>query len=192
MKAKEYLKKYVEDAKRTEPNRQQIIFDPEALALAIGMFIGAGNVLDQIKKYVFYGKPIKYDELKSHLDMVNGCSELLFDKERNDGSFAFNMDVVPVNDRLFHSVIGIATEATELVEAMKNGFPDDVNLLEEFGDLNWYEGIGIDELGGSFDEVLETNIRKLKHRYPEKFSHQSAQERDIEGERQILSSLAKG
>ena len=87
------------------------------------------------------------------------------------------MDVVPVNDRLFHSVIGIATEATELVEAMKNGFPDDVNLLEEFGDLNWYEGIGIDELGGSFDEVLETNIRKLKHRYPEKFSHQSAQER---------------
>jgi len=192
MEAKEYLKKYVEDAKRTESNRKQIIFDPEALALAIGMFIGAGNILDQIKKYVFYGKPIKYDKLKKHLDAVNGCSELVFDKERDDGSYAFNMDVVPVNDRLFHSVIGIATEATELVEAMKNGFPDDVNLLEEFGDLNWYEGIGIDELGGSFDEVLETNIRKLKHRYPEKFSHQSAQERDIEGERQILSSLAKG
>ena len=58
MEAKEYLKKYVEDAKRTESNRKQIIFDPEALALAIGMFIGAGNILDQIKKYVFYGKPI--------------------------------------------------------------------------------------------------------------------------------------
>jgi len=192
MEAKDFLQKYIEDAKRTEPSRQAIIFDPEALALAIGMFIGSGEVLDQIKKYVFYGRDIDNEKLKRDLDFINGSSESFIDKERDDGSFALNMDEIPINDRLFHSVIGIATEATELVEAMKDGFQDDVNLLEEFGDLNWYEAIGISELGGDFDEVLETNIAKLRHRYPDKFTNESAQERDLEGERQILSSLEKG
>jgi len=189
MEAKEYLKKYVEDAKRTESNRKQIIFDPEALALAIGMFIGAGNILDQIKKYVFYGKPIKYDKLKKHLDAVNGCSELVFDKERDDGSYAFNMDVVPVNDRLFHSVIGIATEATELVEAMKDGFPDKNNILDEISDISWYASIGIDELNSDWCSVLEKNIEKLRVRYPEKFSHQSAINRNLEEEKKVFDSI---
>lgn len=188
----EYLNDYVESAKRTEPNRQDIIFDPTALALTIGMFIGAGNVLDQIKKYVFYGKPINHEALKKHLESVNGCSELLLDKERDDRTFAFNMDQVSINDRLFHAVMGIATEATELVEAMKDGFPDDVNLLEELGDLNWYEAIAIDELEGDFSEVLKRNIEKLRHRYPDKFSAKNAIWRDTDGERQVLSSLAKG
>jgi NTP pyrophosphatase (non-canonical NTP hydrolase) len=189
MEAKEYLKKYVEDAKRTEPNRQQIIFDPEVLALAIGMFIGAGNILDQIKKYVFYGKPIKYDELKKHLDTVNGCSELVFDKERKDGSFAFNMDVVSVNDRLFHSVMGIATEATELVEAMKDGFPDENNIAEEIFDVDWYKFIAIDELGVDQIELWDKGFEKLRKRYPEKFSSEKAVNRDLDAEKEILKTI---
>jgi NTP pyrophosphatase (non-canonical NTP hydrolase) len=190
MEAKEYLKKYVEDAKRTEsPNRKQIIFDPEALEFAIGMFIGAGNILDQIKKYVFYGKSIKYDELKKHLDLVNGSSEMLFDKERNDGSFAFNMDVIPVNDRLFHSVIGIATEATELIEAMKNGFLDENNLLDELGDCLWYGNLMVDELDSDWCSVLEKNIEKLRVRYPEKFTSEHAINRNLEEEKKVFNSI---
>lgn len=190
---KEFLNQYVEDAKRTNPNRIDIKFNPDFLEFAIGMFISSGNILDQIKKNIFYKKPIDNNKLRRDLDIINGYSESLIDFDDVTGiANHFGEEEIDVNDVLFHSVIGIATEATELVEALKKGFPDDVNLLEEFGDLNWYEAIGIDELGGSFDEVLKTNIRKLKHRYPEKFSHQKAQKRDHDGERQILSALAKG
>jgi NTP pyrophosphatase (non-canonical NTP hydrolase) len=188
--AREFLDQYVESAKRTEPGKQDIIFDPDALALAIGMFIGAGNVLDKIKKYVFYNKPIDDTDLKKDLDYINGFSESFIDLEREGGFFAFNMDAIPVNDRLFHAVMGIATEASELVEAMKDGFPDSSNVLEELGDLNWYEAIAIDEVvEGDFSEVLKTNIRKLRHRYPEKFTSENAIRRDLEGEQFILSAL---
>lgn len=189
---KDYLQKYIEDAKRTEPPKQSIIFDPIALAYAIGMFIGSGNILDQIKKYVFYGKDIDQKKLKRNLEDINEFSKLFANKEDDDGRFELNMDEITINDRLFHSIIGIATESTELMEAMKDGFPDKVNLLEEIGDSSWYSSIMIDELGGNWYEILERNIEKLRHRYPEKFSTEHAIRRDIKGEQTILSALDRG
>jgi hypothetical protein len=61
-----------------------------------------------------------------------------------------------------------------------------VNLLEEFGDLAWYQAIGIDEAGGSLDKVLDRVIAKLRARYPEKFTSENAINRDLVKERAIL------
>jgi len=93
--------------------------------------------------------------------------------------------------RLLHGSCGIATEAGELLDAMKKHIfygkdIDTVNIVEEIGDLMWYSAIILDELGVEFEEVMEKNIKKLQARYGEKFSESRANTRDLDTERNIL------
>ena len=93
--------------------------------------------------------------------------------------------------RLLHGSCGIATEAGELLDAMKKHIfygkeIDTVNIVEEIGDLMWYSAILLDELGVEFEEVMEKNINKLKARYGEKFSETCANTRNLDQERKIL------
>jgi len=93
--------------------------------------------------------------------------------------------------RLLHGSCGIATEAGELLDALKKHIfygkeIDTVNIIEEIGDLMWYSAIILDELGVEFEDVMEKNINKLKARYGEKFSETSANVRNLDKERKIL------
>ena len=93
--------------------------------------------------------------------------------------------------RLLHGSCGIATEAGELLDALKKHIfygkeTDTVNVVEEVGDLMWYCAIILDELGVDFEDVMEKNINKLKARYGEKFSEASANTRNLNKEREIL------
>jgi NTP pyrophosphatase (non-canonical NTP hydrolase) len=93
--------------------------------------------------------------------------------------------------RLLHGSCGIATEAGELLDALKKHIfygkeIDTVNVVEEVGDLMWYCAIILDELDVEFEDVMEKNINKLKARYGEKFSETSANTRNLEKERKIL------
>lgn len=108
-------------------------------------------------------------------------------------------DYQPVKDRLqddrtvriLHASIGLSTESAELVDALKKhlmyGKPlDIVNLKEEAADCMWYLALLADAVGFTFEEVMETNIAKLKARYGDKFSENSAVNRDLDTERKIL------
>ena len=93
--------------------------------------------------------------------------------------------------RLMHGAIGLTTEAGEFIDALKKHVfygkeLDRVNLKEEMGDMFWYLAIIADELDVDFSEIMNTNIKKLKARYGEKFSDQSAEVRDLKKERTIL------
>ncbi len=104
-------------------------------------------------------------------------------------STVFNME--EGDERLLHAGIGLATESGEFLDALKKhifyGKPlDRTNLKEEAGDLMWYIAIALDELGSSFEEVQATNIAKLRARYPEKFTEELAENRDLKTERKIL------
>lgn len=93
--------------------------------------------------------------------------------------------------RLLHATQGMATEAGEMVDALKKylfyGKPlDEVNLMEELGDSLWYHSVAIDALHTTFEEVMGINIAKLRKRYGEKFSSEKAITRDLEAEREIL------
>lgn len=95
------------------------------------------------------------------------------------------------NVRGIHAVMGVDTEAGELTDAFKKhifyGKPlDKTNIKEEIGDLFWYLAILCDEFDLSFEECMNTNIAKLKARYPEKFSNEKAVDRDLNKEREIL------
>lgn len=95
------------------------------------------------------------------------------------------------DDRLLHAGIGIATESGEFLDALKKHVfygkdLDRVNLKEELGDLLWYIAIAMDELGTDFNTEQLRNIAKLSARYPEKFTREAAEFRDLLKERQIL------
>lgn len=95
--------------------------------------------------------------------------------------------------RLLHAAMGITTEAGEFMDAFKKHFLygkqlDVINLKEELGDILWYIAIAADELGISFESIMQTNIDKLKKRFPEKFTEHNAINRDLESERKILEN----
>jgi NTP pyrophosphatase (non-canonical NTP hydrolase) len=74
--------------------------------------------------------------------------------------------LTPSKCHSLHMGFGIAGEAGELVDAIKkyiiyNKPVDRENVVEEFGDLEFYmEGLRV-ELGITRDECLEHNIKKL-------------------------------
>ena len=95
--------------------------------------------------------------------------------------------------RLLHAAMGLCTEAGEFMDMLKKhilyGKPlDEVNLNEELGDKLWYTALALDELKTTFDQCMETNIKKLRQRYPNKFTEADALNRDLNKERQILES----
>ena len=92
-----------------------------------------------------------------------------------------------------HGILGIATEAGELLDALKKGIYygkplDPVNIKEECGDLFWYLALICKANGWTFDEIQQQNIAKLKARYPDKFTKDKALTRDLPKERKILES----
>lgn len=103
-------------------------------------------------------------------------------------SFETTNEVTP---RIEHAVFGIVTEAGELMDSLKkakiyNQKLDKVNLIEEAGDVMWYLAILSDALNISFEDIWDKNIRKLKARFPEKYSHSKAGVRDLKKERSEL------
>jgi hypothetical protein len=50
----------------------------------------------------------------------------------------------------------------------------------------WYLAILADELGVTFEQLWDKNIRKLQVRYPEKYTDHNAQERDTDREREEI------
>lgn len=98
----------------------------------------------------------------------------------------------PRKMRLLHAITGIVDEAGELNKALKahlfyGANLDLVNLKEEVGDLLWFVALIADCLGeANLTNMMQTNIAKLRHRYPEKFSEEKAEKRDLEGERKVL------
>jgi NTP pyrophosphatase (non-canonical NTP hydrolase) len=93
--------------------------------------------------------------------------------------------------RLNHAAMGMVTEAAEFLDVLKKHIYygktiDKVNLAEEIGDLCWYMAIACDELHVNLEDIMETNIAKLKARYPNKFTSEDAINRNLETERKIL------
>ena len=95
--------------------------------------------------------------------------------------------------RLLHSAIGLSTEANEFLDMLKKHIYygkklDLPNVKEEIGDVFWYTAVAIDVLKTTFDEIMSVNIKKLKVRYPEKFTKENALNRNLDKERKILES----
>jgi len=103
----------------------------------------------------------------------------------------FNEKVEPGRERVLHGLMGVCTEAGELMDPLKRELIygkglDEVNVMEECGDLLWYIALALDAAGYTMEEAMEKNIAKLRARYPEKFTEEDALNRDLVEERKAL------
>lgn len=78
-------------------------------------------------------------------------------------------------DHVFNGVLGLSGEVGECADLIKKKYYQDgrniyLKLLEELGDVLWYTAELAAGMGWTLEEVAQTNIDKLKARYPEGFS----------------------
>ena len=77
-------------------------------------------------------------------------------------------------ERLLTAGVGLNAEAGEFLEIVKKmvfqGKPysedNREHLIIELGDILWYVAQATQALGVSFNDVIETNVKKLEKRYP--------------------------
>lgn len=165
---------YAALAQRTCPDGYHATAVPPGLLMSSMMnAINALAALDFIKKAYAYGKPLPA-ALKPIADATTGT---VFTGE--------------LDGHILHSILGIATEGGELLEAavktLFNGEAFDiVNFQEELGDVAWYRAIGLNAVGQTIDENDRQNIDKLLERFPNKFDAGLAINRDTAAERRVL------
>ena len=90
-----------------------------------------------------------------------------------------------------HMIMGMMTELGELMDCFKKNLAygkeiDWVNVDEEGGDLTWYFANFCRLNGIDFYAMIERNINKLRVRYPEKFTEDNANNRNLQAERKVL------
>ena len=91
-----------------------------------------------------------------------------------------NCDIIIA--QLLNGVLGLTGEAGEVSDLVKKGIfhekgIDLEHLKKELGDCAWYLAMICDACGFTLDNVMQTNIDKLKARYPEGFDTYRANNR---------------
>lgn len=176
-----------------------------SLHAALTAVVGIGDVMDQIKKNVFYNRPFDREKLQAGIQAAGEALQFLYASIQPHGGFAdpdqrHDIHRMTENDgptgkaitvdaaslkaldpRIFHVITGIITEASELAYALQLNLEGDkldmVNVAEEIGDIAWY-GFGIFPDASEIPpgQILDTNIGKLVKRFPEKFDAWLAQQ----------------
>lgn len=76
--------------------------------------------------------------------------------------------------RLHHAVFGLTSEAGEVAGILQKVYQghefDKEHIKKELGDCLWMIAEACEALDLDMDDVMQTNIDKLKARYPEGFS----------------------
>lgn len=181
------LQRFIKDCTRTESVIDTFAVNPTLFESVLQLFIASGNMLDQIKKHVYYGKPYDSEKLKAQfVGIVQGLDNLKpVIESPSDNEVGIDIDT-----RTSHAMIGAATESVELMEALvthiTEGTLDKTNVLEEFFDMLYYCGVAHDSLDQNMSKTLNMGIQKLRHRYPDKFTSEQAINRDLKTEREIL------
>lgn len=92
---------------------------------------------------------------------------------------------------LLHAAIGCCTEAGEIQDTLKRHIfygkdLDEINLVEELGDVLWYVALLCHTLEVDIEDAMYKNIEKLSKRYPHKFTQDDAISRDLDTERKVF------
>lgn len=170
---------YIEEANVTMSDGfHSNLVSQQALEAFLIVSIEALQKLDKIKKALFYGR-----EPDGVYYMPHETDIKVHTLHKDPHSAV----------RLLHGILGVATEAGEMLEALRKGLNgegfDTVNLFEECGDNQWYIAAMLRVMGKTFTDAQVANIAKLRKRFPNKFTEFDANNRNLTGERTTLEDL---
>lgn len=197
---------YVNLARRTNAAPAQLANNMDEIVATLQLMQHSAEVVDAIKKQSFYNRSINSLTVNHHIEeaikALRSIQNLLAAPGRiqyEDGipvSVSLQKNDVPFVIDAFHGAVGVFSEAGELAEALLKGIDtnqyDYVNFAEEFGDVMWYVAVGVSGVGGDLGQIMQNNIDKLAKRYPDKYSDDYANNRDLVAERKILEQVDLG
>ena len=157
-----------------------------AIINAVSHFRQSAERLDDIKKTLFYDKPEAFARLRANMPLLGvdpNAPEVL----------CLTHDISDYDKNVLHALLGIFTEAGELAEALERMMVegaelDETNLKEECGDIFWYVAVLFAQISTTFPAEMDRVVRKLQTRFPDKFTNDAANVRDLEAERATLES----
>lgn len=188
---------YIAESERTAPPPGHFngrLIDAELFFERLRTFIEAAAELDRYKKLMFYGEDFNKKRFADPFVEGGKRGDRILEGTVNmtiDGPWLGDEQA----EQVIHAVLGIASEAGEVAEALFNvaarGHEGDrVNFLEEVGDLQWYEAMLARVFSTDFDAIQRTNIAKLRERFPDKFTQDAANNRNLGAERAVLEAGA--
>jgi NTP pyrophosphatase (non-canonical NTP hydrolase) len=186
------FKQFQQDALRTESVIEKAVVNPALFGEIINLALISTELMDVMKKNIYYGREIDRPLVATRLrEAQEVVGVLLYGREASSEELKTELPE-SVDLRIMHAIIGKFTESGELLEALAksmDGAPLDlVNIGEELGDDKWYDAILVDAAGFDMDVIQNTVIAKLKKRYPEKFTQEASENRDLAGERAVLEA----
>lgn len=95
------------------------------------------------------------------------------------GTSLDNPIIYDAEQKLLNFSLGMCGESGEFADMIKkhvfHGHAMDVpKLKRELGDVLWYVATLSDTLGFTLEDVMQTNIEKLKERYPQGFTSEDS------------------
>lgn len=187
------LEKYKELSSRTNSPVDKIEINPVLLMNSLNMFVHSARLLEQIKKFIFYGKPFDKNNLVAALRNIAESHRRLQFTSLESADQELLIQRINIDANLFHAILGVASESGELLETLKfdGSKPNETNIAEELGDQHWYQALLVRHLGFDWGSVLDANIEKLQKRYPHKFTPEDAIIRDTNAEMKAVENHLK-
>lgn len=165
-----------------------------ALLDMLQALVQVANALDLFKKAMFYGKDVPVGTVREQLKLAAHHALDASDAVTNGPRYSANPSD-SLSMRTIHALLGYVTEAGEVADALhanlRDGHPlDVVNVLEEFGDGDWYKAVFFDEHKVDSTVPWAMVMRKLAQRYGQSYNDQGALQRDLSAERALLEAPA--
>jgi len=183
---------YIAKALRSEQPLPELRGNNVFTHMALEVLIAAADLADLLKKELIYGKTISREQYVNALTTITDCVHdvkptLTWEPIREH---------VSIHPRLLHAALGGFGEQGEMLEALISAELDVVNVFEEVGDTMWYLALAADacaewgQTESTVTDIANRNIAKLAKRFPDKFSLEASEGRDVAAERKVLEGAA--
>lgn len=179
MKFNEYVQLAVRTESKVNPKTGSTFSSNERMLHAgLGLATESGELLDAIKKEMYYGKSLDTVNVKEELGDLCWYLALAFDVlgtipqvgTLNDKFDAYEQSII---------LNGLTTAFLLACHSQKIELDPLVDILKRVICL-------CNAFGFTLADVMKTNIEKLMIRYPNKFEAEKALNRDLQTERQVL------
>lgn len=168
------LNDYLEEALKTEISIDAVNINKEQLKNLLMITKHTMNMLNVVKRNVFYKEDIDNDYI------LEECYKL---NETMQGFVSHNTkldagDEYPIDDgldlRIFHAIFGVICQSRPLsqllLDALEQNHFDLVKIRQELSDSHFFQALFYNSSGMDWNRSLELNLESLRKKYPNEYN----------------------